>query len=170
MHPSHWFGSVLSALIGGKVMPSRSLAVLRVRSRADHPIHRSPDLVPPSPLPYPSQIGVGLGEVIPRHPNRAPSTRGFAWMGRDWRMFQRSGLDWRRVRGSPSRPFVVEGSLLFRSPAIPAISHPSPLAPTRIPKHLQATTQVIPFWRRLQRSHLVWRGFRGFGHWLSADC
>src|SRR5579864_3826308 len=85
MHPSHWFGSVLSALIGGKVMPSRSLAVLRVRSRADHPIHRSPDLVPPSPPPIPipdwRRFGRGNPKASQPGPVHARFSRGWAEIG-----------------------------------------------------------------------------------------
>ena len=42
----------------------------------------------PTPLPYPSQIGVGLAKVIPDHPNRGPVharfSRGWAEIGLDF--------------------------------------------------------------------------------------
>jgi hypothetical protein len=60
---------------------------------------RSPDsCTTPSP-PRSSQIGVGLSDVIPEPIPEGPRPRAiFAWMGRDWRGFQLSSLDWRRVQ------------------------------------------------------------------------
>jgi hypothetical protein len=76
----------------------------------------------------------------------------------DWRGFE---------RGHPkSSQIGVAFSVLafFRSRAMTrdvgdhGDDHPSPLASTRIPKHLQAISQVIPDWRGFDayRGHLAW--------------
>ena len=52
--------------------------IVAVRTAGAKGAARSPDHQISSPLPpTPSQIGVGLSGVIPGHPSRAPSTRGF---------------------------------------------------------------------------------------------
>jgi hypothetical protein len=153
IHPSSsqiipiWRG--LDAYWGGIV-----LVVERLGSRSpDHRMPRSPDLCSPSPL-APTRIPKHLRAISQIIPDGPRPRALFAWMGRDWRRLQRH-------HPNPSQFGVgLAQKVLFGvafSASILAITRfwqfwqsrltPSPLAPTRILKHLHATSQIIPDWR-----------------------